>query len=376
MLQLRHIASASFRGPSVHSFPPRAGRWQAVARPFAILLLAVLPLLLRQETHVFAARGSMAVMTITSVDTMKESRDTETRPLSDAAIAQDVQLSASLGVAYITVDTHWDYSGYMRRWVQAVRSAGKHVWFRIHPNQWGDNNGTTGIMTPAAYEAAERDFILANASLFRPGDILDPCPEPENGSYWDTTYGQGWTSGAPNAATREYSAFVLDVTSVADSALSQVGDSGVITDIRSVNSFMASHPNVLDQAVVARLGRITVDSYPDAETTDPATATAAWTDELSTIEQARGVPEIIGEMGYSRSMPVDDATQAQVLRSELSAFGDLPYLAGVNYWVGAGTDSSGGFTHVFNGSHGSWTTRPAATVLSAFFARSTGQSSQ
>ena len=302
-----------------------------------------------------------------SVDTMKESRDTETRPLSDAAIAADVDLAARLNTTYITVDTHWDYPAYMARWVAAVRAAGRHVWFRTHPNQWGDNNGTTGVMTPAQYEESERAFILAIPGLFAAGDILDPCPEPENGPYWIATYGYGWTAGAPNVATRAYNEFIRDTTDIADVALRQEGISGVITTVRSTNSFFATHAGPLEPQTVARMGRVTVDSYPEGTTTDPATAAAARASELDRIEAVWGVPVVIGEMGYSVKVPVDDATQEAVLRAEFAALRARPYLSGINYWVGAGTDQSGGYTRLFAGSHGHWSVRPAAADLAAFY---------
>ncbi len=225
---------------------------------------------------------------ISAIDTMKESRDTETRPLSDAAIADDVNLAASLNPNYITVDTHFEYPDYMARWVAAIRATGRHVWFRIHPNQWGDNNGTTGIMTPAQYESAERAFLQANLALFQPGDILDPCPEPENGTYWLATYGSGWTANAPNPATQEYNAFIRATSDIADSVLQGAGIYGVITTVRSTNSFFATHPGPLEAATVARLGRVTVDSYPDQNLTDPAQAAAARVSEYRAIYAAWG----------------------------------------------------------------------------------------
>ena len=305
-------------------------------------------------------------LAIAALDTMKESRDTETRPLTDGQIAATVRLAASLGVTHITVDTHWDYPEYLARWVRAVRASGAHVWFRIHPNQWGNNNGTSGIMTPAAYEASERALILSHPALFAAGDILDPCPEPENGLYWRDTYGPGWTAGAPNQATREYNAFIRDTTAIADSALAAAGVAGVTTRVRSINGFFATHAGPLEPETVAMLGRITVDSYPDSATRDPAVAAAAWLAQLAAIWRTWRVPVVIGEMGYSRSLPVDDATQAAVLSAEFAALGEVPYLAGLNYWVGAGTDASGGYTHVFGGTHGAWTLRPAARVLARF----------
>src|SRR5690348_15527148 len=57
---------------------------------------------------------------IASIDTMKVSRDTETRPLSPEEILDIVQLSASINTNYITVDTRWDYPAYLQEWVDAV----------------------------------------------------------------------------------------------------------------------------------------------------------------------------------------------------------------------------------------------------------------
>jgi len=60
-------------------------------------------------------------LSFTSVDTMKESMDTDAWPLSEAQIADDVNLAARLNPTYITVDTHWEYPAYMQQWIQAVR---------------------------------------------------------------------------------------------------------------------------------------------------------------------------------------------------------------------------------------------------------------
>ena len=46
---------------------------------------------------------------ISSIDTMKYSRDTETYPQTQEQIAEEVNTTASLEPGYITVDTHWDY---------------------------------------------------------------------------------------------------------------------------------------------------------------------------------------------------------------------------------------------------------------------------
>lgn len=302
-----------------------------------------------------------------SIDTMKESRDMETHPISQAGIARIVRLSASLNTNYITVDTHWNYPGYMKEWIDAIRASGRSVWFRTQPNEWEDDNGSTGIMTPQQYEEAERQFILAHPSFFQPGDIFDPCSEPENGLYWKARYGNTWTDDAPNAATQAYNAFLRDTTDVANASLHQEGISGVITTVHSTNSFIASSPSILESQTVRQSGYITVDSYPEGNTTNPAAAARVRVDELNRIENLWHVPIIIGEMGYSNSVPVDDATQQAVLQAEFDAIAKLPYVVGLNYWVGAGTNDSGGYTHIFTKTPQGWTLRPAARALAAFF---------
>jgi hypothetical protein len=304
---------------------------------------------------------------LASIDTMKVSRDTQTRPLSTSEITAIVKVSASLNTNYITVDTNWDYPGYLQKWINAIRATGRHVWFRGHPNKWENNNGATGIMAPAEYEATEQQFITSHPSFFRSGDIFDACPEPEQGLYWFATYGEKWTPHAPNTATRDYNAFIRDTTDVADKALHQQGIYGVTTTIRSINSFFASHPDVFEQATADRLGRITVDSYPEKDTTDPTVAAQARVSELETIENIWHLPIIIGEMGYSNHIDVDDATQQAVLKAEFDAIQSLPYLAGVNYWVGAGSNSAGGYTYILKKTGGFWSPRLAARDLSAFY---------
>jgi len=348
----------------------RETRWRSTVTIAAIALT-----LLLAATVLFAVFGiprftpalPSATAFFASIDTMKASRDAERHPLSRQEITSIVDLSASLNANYITVDTHWDYPAYMRKWIDAVRATGRHVWFRAHPNQWENNNGATGIMTPAQYEASERAFILSHASFFRSGDIFDACSEPEEGHYWEAMYGSGWTSHAPNTATRQYNAFLRDTSDVADAAFHQLGLSGVITTVRSTNSFFATHPNVLEQATVSKFGYVTVDSYPERYTTDPAIAARARLSELRTIENIRHLPIVVGELGYSNRVNVDDTTQQAVLKAELTALAPLPYLIGVNYWVGAGTDTSGGYTHILIKTHGVWLLRPAAHALAAFY---------
>ena len=304
---------------------------------------------------------------VASIDTMKESMDTDAYPLTPAQIADDVNLAATLDTNYITVDTHWDYPAYMQEWVHAVRKAGRHVWFRIHPNAWGGTNGVQARLTPAEYLTKEAAFIKANLQLFQAGDILDMNPEPEDGPYWPKTYGKNWTSNA--TAMKQYNRFFVAVSSTASDTLASSGRTGVITTVRSTNSWFAENPKALFPSTVAYMHRVTIDSYPDQNDRSPAAAVADRLKEIRAIEAARpGVPIVLGEFGYSNTLNVDGALQSSVVSAELQAIRPNPCIQGLNYWVGAGDAKSGGYTHLFSGRTGAWKPRPAAHTLALYFA--------
>jgi len=332
-----------------------------------VLLVAFLfvVLFLKQQQTIKTHASLTTPFQYASVDTMKESMDTDSFPLTDAQIADTVNLAASLHTTHITVNTFWDYPAYAQRWVNAIRAAGKHVWFRMHPNAWEGNNGVAATMTPTQYLVAEKAYILANPSLFKSGDILDMNPEPENAPYWTKTYGSNWSS--VKAATDEYNSFYIGVTDTANQALAQLGISGVITSIRSTNSWFSQNPSALYPATVAYMGRVTFDSYPDQTTTDPTVAVSNRLAELQNVETIRNVPIVIAEFGYNNQTNVDDTTQHLVVSAELNAMQSLSYIQGMNYWVGPGGAGFGGYTNIFSGSYGNWTLRPAAQDLSNYY---------
>ncbi len=304
---------------------------------------------------------------LASIDTMKVSRDTIHRPLSIKQIQDVVRVTAQLHSNYITVDTNWDYPKYMEQWIAAVHAVGQHVWFRGHPDQWESDSNATSIMTPQAYLEAERSFIVNHRSFFLPGDIFDACSEPEQGKYWSSTYQEHWAYNAPNEATRAFNDFIRKGSDVADDAFHQEGINGVITNVRSTNTFFATHPGDLEMATVKKFGFLTVDSYPELNTTDAWTATQARITELESIEKIWHLPIIIGEIGYSNNVNVDDATQLKVLQAEFAAIATLPYVDGMNYWVGPGSTTSGGYTYIIVNISGTWTLRPAAYALTDFY---------
>jgi alcohol dehydrogenase (cytochrome c) len=138
-----------------------------------------------------------------------------------------------------------------------------------------------------------------------------------------------------------------------DTGLVQPGQAATITlhTAGTFNYYCVPEPWMIGQIIVRARG------------TPPPPGT------LAVAQAWPGVPIILGEMGYSNKMVVDDSTQEAVLSAEFAAIAPLPSIAGINYWVGTGTDTSGGYTHIFSGSPGRWTPRPAARDLAAFFAQ-------
>jgi hypothetical protein len=156
--------------------------------------------------------------------------------------------------------------------------------------------------------------------------------------------------------------------------LAAMGIVGVSTNVHSTDPGTAM--TILTPALVRSMGNlVTIDAYPDQNTTEPAAAASAWRDELarwhrSWLRRGLNVSILIGEWGYSNAINVDDATQRAVIEAEVSrAFKGVPYLVGTNYWVGPGTVGDGGHTEILRPNPtGVWQLRPAAAVISRFYA--------
>ena len=299
-----------------------------------------------------------------AMDTMKESWDTDRYPLTPVQIADDVDLSATLNVNYITVDTFWDYPAYMQEWVNAGRATGKHVWFRVHPNAWEGDNGMASTMTPLRFDGGIC-FYRANPHLFEPGDILDMNPEPEDSPYWARTYGQNWPSN--RKAVTAYNRFSFACRRSPPHPCTRRGSQGSSPPsgppaLGSQTTLLSSCPR--PSPTWAGEGRL----VPGPEHHRPSDGSSGSLGGAGPDTAAYpGVPIVEGEFGYSNAISVDDITQAKVIRSELDAISPDDCIQGLSYWVGAGTNESGGYTHLFAGFAGDWSLRPAARVLSSYF---------
>lgn len=310
-----------------------------------------------------------------SVDTMKESMDQiDPDRLTPAQKEDTCSLIASMHTTHITIDTMYDYPDVMKAWIDAVRSTGKNVWFRCHWAGWEGNYGVPANITSSEYISMTVNFIRAHPTFFKPGDILDACPEPENGKYWAAAYGNSWVNGSPNKATDDYNAFFVSLSRECSNALSKAGVKGVITNIRSTSGWWAFSPSALYDSSVQAMGCVTTDSYVGQDTSiTPEASLDLFQTELNRIHEVRNLPVVIGEFGWSIDGNTTDEKQESILKPWFSWLEKLNWIDGINYWCGPGYATSGsgndGTTDkIFSGTTGNWHLRPAAYDLSNLYA--------
>ena len=385
----------------------RTGREHVVSRVAmsatclaACLVLAYAPSL--------GAAGLGGYKFIGSVDTMKLSKDQASSGFT-AADAQAVDLAATMPVSHITVDTPLDYPAVMLEWANRIHQDGKKVWFRLSSlhgqgqahadapkavNYQPPYDGYPGYR--AGYLTKLHRLMLAHPGLVQAGDIIDGDAEVENSGWWKKNYGCGVQQPCtpcpditkmtalryPCAPVSEMNRFLQVMTTLENADLASLGISAcqtitssncVLTQVHSTDPGTAIHQ--LSSATVKAMGNlITVDAYPDQNITQPSAAANAWVQDLQSWQSAwssKGISVtiLVGEWGYSNTMPVSDAAQEEVIKAEVKAFPTVSYLAGTNYWVGPGYSGPGGYTNIFvQNQAGVWSFRPAASDISAFYA--------
>jgi hypothetical protein len=292
-----------------------------------------------------------------------------------------------MSTTHVTVDTYLEQPSVMGSWVDRIHADGKAVWFRLASTRCNQAHGDLGDGYPSyrpGYLTELHQLMRANPRYFASGDILDGDPEAENSCWWAGHYGCGVQSvcvpcnslatNRPCAPIRQFNAFLLEMTRQERIDLSAMGIPGVITNVHSTDPGTAVQ--ILTPGLVRAMGNlITVDAYPDQSTTDPRLAAGAWQRALAGWHRAWGVRGLnvsilVGEWGYSLRADVDDATQLAVIQAEVSqVFTSVPYLVGMNYWVGPGAVGDGGYTQILEqGGTDAWRFRPAAAVVSGFYA--------
>lgn len=313
---------------------------------------------------------------IRSIDTMKASKDTASSGnfLNSTQITQQLTTDLAANATHVAISTPYDQPTYQTTWATAARALGYKIWWRAHSNGWQGDFGASTPITPATLVSDFQSWLNSyGTTLIRAGDVVDPCCELENGTYWASEFGGSWSSSQP--AMQQYNQLtmwlrqVLRQWLVANSyTFDQPG--GVETRIHSVDSYFATTQAALGLWTYANDTYLAMDFYPDTGTTVPATA---WGLVLSQFEAAAAAfPNLtvgVGEHGYNSSGGITNAQQSAVLEAELVtgflvSYPNLPFY---NYWCDVPDVGSPGFTELLTGSAGAWSVKPAMTPVATYF---------
>lgn len=267
-------------------------------------------------------------LTIKSVDTQIISK--HWGEIDKDNVSEQINLIKSLNANYIAISTPYDDPAVMKEWAEAIHQAGLHVWFRSHWLNWEGDENHPSNMTIKEYLDRTENFIKANQSLFKSGDALTVCVEPEQVFTARGTDVYDWYS---------YNKFVIDQIDVASRAFSDIGlDGEIYTNWISMNGWVVQ--NALEKETVEKMGLITVDHYPDQKTILPAeTAAQNLSNDLDKIYQKWQKPIILGEWGYNIEQEVTDFDQKEVLNKTFEQLSTKKYLIGLNYWAHMGNTS-------------------------------------
>lgn len=268
--------------------------------------------------------------TIQSVSSMKETKDKICGQDPRQFIENWVDKAKELGVNYVAVETPYDNPGcgdalsYTQAWVDVIRSRGLKVWHR-HMFLAFEGIYDTPKNNRLDYLARTRDYIRAHPSLFAPGDIFTPAPEPQNGGISGFSYcSQGVCQFS---SISHFNRWLRDAIDVSRQAFGEIGlGDQVEVGYYGFDGFVAWGSNnpdwngILEDSTIEKMGNITIDHYPEliGQTMDQGL------DEL----QARypNVPIIIGEWGSAGSSSVE-----QQVKDSMAAAA-RPGVVGFNYW--------------------------------------------
>jgi hypothetical protein len=285
---------------------------------------------------------------VTSVDTMKYSRDLARAKLHDssfdAVIDAQVKAIAATGATHVAIDTPYDdeFSPYLERWVAAARKYHLSVWYRGNWSGWESWFNYPKI-TRGEHLVKTENFILKNSILFEDGDVFTPCPECENGGPGDPRF-TGDVDG--------FRQFLKDEYWVTSQAFQKIGKK-VVSNYISMNGDVARL--IMDKTTTAALGGVvTIDHYvasPGELVSDAADIAVRSGGRVAIGEFGVPIPDIQGQMTESE--------QARWLSDALGGLAKTPGIAAVNYWTS------------FSGTTSLWrddgTPKPAVETLTSFY---------
>jgi len=266
---------------------------------------------------------------IRSVSTMKETKDKVCGPDTQTFINKFVQKAKELGVNYVAVETPYDNPAcgnslaYTQRWVNTIHNNGLLVWHRHMPLAF---EGIYGVSkTKKDFLSQITAYIKNNPSLFKPGDIFSPIPEPQNGGIQNITYCAASLCQFTSAS--DFNKWLRDSMQVSDAAFASIGRRNQIKiGYFGFDGFVAWGDNnpdwhgILEDTTIAMMGNITIDHYPEA-------VSDTMQNDLNELEaRYPGIPIVIGEWGTITGGNIE-----QQVKDSMKA-AKRPSVVGFNYW--------------------------------------------
>lgn len=261
---------------------------------------------------------------------MKETKDKICDQDSAAFIDQWISKAIELGANYIAVETPYEDPAcgsavaYTKAWVDAIHGRGLKVWHRHAPLAF-EGIYDTPKDASKDYLKVIGDYIRANPSFFRAGDIFSPIPEPQNGGIAGVTYCSQGVCVFNGAAA--FNQWLRDAMTISEAAFQSIGLGGQMKiGYFGFDGFVAWGDNnpdwhgILEDSTIQMMGNITIDHYPEIV----GDTMANDLDELTA--RYPNTPIVIGEWGTitagNLANQVSTSMQA-ALRSNVIGF---------NYW--------------------------------------------
>ncbi len=244
-----------------------------------------------QPTLFAGAKPGSSTWRIQSLDIMKVTKDNVQGQSSDAYMANLMAAVKPFNPTHIGVAIPYDdpsayptttpAAGYAARWASAIRAAGRNIFWRQMPLEWEGiysktKNTTRGVGTSAGvlagtetttYLAQIYQYIQAHPDQYRPGDILCPIPEPENGGINGVV---GGATGGQFADANLFRRWLRDAITVTNAALDLIGLRGqVAVGFFGTSGFLVygnvSNPKgFLDERTLDAMGVLGMDDYPSS----------------------------------------------------------------------------------------------------------------
>jgi len=130
----------------------------------------------------------------------------------------------------------------------------------------------------------------------------------------------------------ELGQFLVDLKTVSDAAFAEMGVTGVITGMTSINGGTILN-DYIGNEYWEQVGRCVIDHYVN---------TSLYASQLDTIHANANVPIYIGEFGVTSSVAnvMTDDVRSWAINNVFYVLKAKSYIDGVNYWQAAGADAT------------------------------------